>query len=158
MEQQSASAHALRIGKNEQGFSKDREKQANRSQASRRAFKPASHARGQTEPLEKDISRKMDSAVIHWEIRCAEMDQATWREYTGPAEVFRMMRIFAEAIDADNARPIAFGKPVSAEVRRIHYARSPDGRHIRKAGKIMRFDLSGEYYFRYHANLISTKG
>lgn len=145
MEQSSASTQKLRDPKDKGGPWQNRQNKADSGQTARRAQGKAPDGRGQSKPLEMSPygNGAQMGASKDWEIRCPELGQPEWIGYRGPASDHAVMRIFADALDHDQARPIAFGRKVEAEMRE------------KGNENILRFEITGKFSFSYFAKRIS---
>ncbi len=146
MGQQGASASSMRDSENQARFGKDRKGQAHKSEAQGRRAIKAPYAGRSVKQVEGKTNRDwlQMGAPRDWEIRCAALGQDCWLAYRGPQEAWRMLRIFADAIDHDAARPLAFGgKKVIAEIRE------------KGSETLEAFELTGSIRFEYQARKIA---
>ncbi len=146
MGQQSASASSMRNSENQARFGQDRKGQAHKGEAQGRKAIKAPYAGRSLRQVEGKANRDWPQmgAPRDWEIRCAALGQDSWLGYRGPQDAWRMLRIFADAIDHDAARPLAFGgKKVIAEIRE------------KGSETLEAFELTGSIRFEYQARKIA---
>lgn len=141
MAQQNARSQTMRDNKNASGLRKDRQGEAYTRQANGRKANKAPYAGRPSRTVEgaPNGNGYQMGAPQDWEIRCADLGQDDWRGYRGPNDAMRMVRIFADAIDHDNARPIGWGRAVSVEIREKGSSAS------------VTFEVTGSIQYRYHA-------
>ncbi len=142
MGQQSASASRVRDSENQARFGKDRKSQTHTSEAQGRKAGKAAYAGRPIRQMEGKANRDWNQMGTprDWEIRCEALGQSEWQGYRGPQDAWRMLRIFADAIDHDAARPLAFGgKKVVAQIRE------------KGSETLEAFELTGSTRFEYQA-------
>lgn len=141
MEQSNASALELRETEDKGGFGENRQVKAYSGKATRQkgAF---AHARGQGKRLETHNGREVDQEATTWEMRCAELGLNQWQRVSGLTDAWRTARIWADAIDHDASRPIAWGKMVTIEMRRLGRSHA------------LKFEVTGQPVYRYHVKQV----
>lgn len=143
MEKQSARAQSLRNGEDKSGPAPNSQVQARSSQTQRRMEKRKANAGRQNERMAAHLSRQGGKTVL-WELRCKELDVTEWTQRLGSIEPWRMACAFAEALDHDAARIMAFGgKTYTLEMR------------IAGQSKILRMEISGFPIWKYVANRVN---
>lgn len=142
MEQSSASAPEVRFGKDQKGLGQNRQGKAYRGQAKGGAQARPNNAGKQAKPLETQAERPSGEKAVSWEMRCSDLGHGQWQRFSGPFDAWKTARLWASLLDHDEAYPIAWGKTVTVEMRRI-------GRD-----NVLKFEVSGEPIYRYHAKAI----
>jgi hypothetical protein len=144
MAESNARTSEMRTGKDQNGFGQNRQGKAYSGQNQRRPRYAPPNARVQGKPMETQAKRGGGKeAAVSWEVRCPDLLKVAWMRFSGPPCEFKAARLYAENLDHDEARPIAWGKNVMVEIRRIG------------SNAIIRLEVKGEIQYRYHVSAVS---